>query len=85
MLSEEQTKNVMVACNNQFIICINASFSPDDGKCTFSCAIFFKCAIVYPRLARGGSSASSKVAEATAIIFALNKAREFHLDQILIL
>lgn len=33
----------------------DASFYPNDGKCAFSCAMFFKCAIVHIGSAKEGS------------------------------
>lgn len=56
-----------------------------DGNCVFGCAIFYKGAIVYARSPKGGTCAFSKEVEAQKVLFALNKAKELQLDQILIL
>lgn len=59
--------------------------SINDGKYIFGCAIFFKGSIVYAGLASGCICSSSKEAKARAVLFALNRGREFQLDNIFVL
>lgn len=82
--SKKTTKIFIDSCNNQFIICFDASFSINDGKCIFGCASFYKSAIIYAKSANWGTCASSKKGEVHAILFTLNKAREFQFYNILL-
>lgn len=46
-IAKERTKNDTVVSNYNFMMYTDASFSAEDGKCAFECAIFFQCAIIY--------------------------------------
>lgn len=85
MVGKKTTNNISESCINQFIICLDASFSNKDEKCAFGCAMFYNCAIVCAWAIRGGTCVSNKEAKAWAVFFALSKAKEFQLDHILFL